>query len=50
MKLDDLHVKLYIDSSELDEAIKKADILKEKLETLGILKNIEVKKENKTDE
>lgn len=37
MKLDDLHVKLFIDSSELDKAIEKVDILKEKLASIGLL-------------
>jgi hypothetical protein len=37
MKLDDLHVKLFIDSSELDKVIEKVDILREKLESIGIV-------------
>lgn len=38
MKLDNLYIKLFIDTSELDKAIEKADILKEKLNNLGMLK------------
>ena len=45
MKLDDLHVKLFIDSSELDKAIEKVDILREKLESIGIVTSVK----NKSD-